>query len=124
MHPDLFHLLKTLQIFDPSGQSIGRVGWLMAGGGALTAAALTGAKFVAKPTISATTGMAGTASAPTYATVENVTSVVLWVRRHKRLPRCDAQGEAHAIRQLLGHPDLPQLVGVISRAPYRPERGE
>jgi hypothetical protein len=30
-------------------------------------------------------------------------------------------GEAHAVRQLLGHPDLPQFVGDISRAPYRPE---
>jgi hypothetical protein len=30
-------------------------------------------------------------------------------------------GEAHAIRQLLGHPDLPQFVGDISKAPYRPE---
>jgi hypothetical protein len=31
-------------------------------------------------------------------------------------------GEAHAIRQLLGHPDLPQFVGDMSQAPYRPER--
>ena len=30
-------------------------------------------------------------------------------------------GEAHAIRQVLGHPDLPQFVGDISTAPYRPE---
>ena len=30
-------------------------------------------------------------------------------------------GEAHAIRQLLGHPDLPQFVGDISKASYRPE---
>jgi hypothetical protein len=30
-------------------------------------------------------------------------------------------GEAHAIRQMLGHPDLPQFVGDISKAPYRPE---
>jgi hypothetical protein len=32
-------------------------------------------------------------------------------------------GEAHAIRQLLGHPDLPQFVGDMSGAMYRPERG-
>ncbi len=30
-------------------------------------------------------------------------------------------GEAHAIRQLLGHPDLPQFVGDMSPAVYRPE---
>jgi hypothetical protein len=31
-------------------------------------------------------------------------------------------GEALAVRQLLGHPDLPQFVGDIdSQAPYRPE---
>ena len=30
-------------------------------------------------------------------------------------------GEAHAIRQLLGHPNLPQFVGSMSRALYRPE---
>ena len=77
MHPDLYDFLRTLQIFDPSGESIGRVGWLMAGGGALAASTLTGAKFLAKPAISTATGTAGTASAPAYATVENVASVVL-----------------------------------------------
>lgn len=30
-------------------------------------------------------------------------------------------GEAHAIRQLLGHPNLPQFVGDMSKALYRPE---
>jgi uncharacterized damage-inducible protein DinB len=30
-------------------------------------------------------------------------------------------GEAHAIRQQLGHPDLPQFVGDMSQALYRPE---
>jgi hypothetical protein len=30
-------------------------------------------------------------------------------------------GEAHAIRQMMGHRDLPQFVGDMSRAPYRPE---
>lgn len=29
-------------------------------------------------------------------------------------------GEAHAIRQMLGHPDLPQFVGNMSLAVYRP----
>ncbi len=31
-------------------------------------------------------------------------------------------GEAHAIRQMLGHSDLPQFVGDMSAALYRPER--
>jgi uncharacterized damage-inducible protein DinB len=30
-------------------------------------------------------------------------------------------GEAHAIRQMLGHKDLPQFVGDMSQAVYRPE---
>ena len=30
-------------------------------------------------------------------------------------------GEAHAVRQVLGHTDLPQFVGKISEAPYTPE---
>jgi len=30
-------------------------------------------------------------------------------------------GEAHAVRQMLGHPDLPQFVGDMSNAIYRPE---
>ena len=30
-------------------------------------------------------------------------------------------GEAHAVRQMLGHPDLPQFVGDMSNAVYRPE---
>jgi hypothetical protein len=31
-------------------------------------------------------------------------------------------GEAHAIRQILGHPSLPQFVGDMSHALYHPER--
>lgn len=30
-------------------------------------------------------------------------------------------GEAHAIRQMLGHPDLPQFVGDMSAAAYTAE---
>lgn len=30
-------------------------------------------------------------------------------------------GEAHAVRQVLGHKDLPQFVGEMNEAPYRPE---
>ncbi len=77
MNPELYDVLQTLQIFDSSGQSVGAVGWLMAGGGALTASALTGAKFLAKPAISTATGTAGTASAPMYATLENAAAILL-----------------------------------------------
>ena len=31
-------------------------------------------------------------------------------------------GEAAAVRQMLGHPSLPDFVGDMSAAPYRPER--
>lgn len=31
-------------------------------------------------------------------------------------------GEAHAVRQMLGHPDLPQFVGKFGEAVYRPQR--
>jgi len=79
MNPELYDILQTLRIFDPTGQSVGTIGWLMAGGGALTASALTGAKFLAKPAISTVMGTAGTASAPVYATVENAAAVILMV---------------------------------------------
>lgn len=32
-------------------------------------------------------------------------------------------GEAHAVRQMLGHKDLPQFVGGMEQAAYRPEQG-
>ena len=79
MNPALYDLLRSLRIFDPSGDGIGRVGWAMAGGAGLTAATLTGAKFLAKPAISSATGTLGTVSAPVYVTVENVASIVLMV---------------------------------------------
>lgn len=76
-HPDLHNLLDTLRIFDPTGRSIGTVGWMMAGGGALTAAALTGARFVSKPAVSTVVGTTGTVAAPKYATAENAASFLL-----------------------------------------------
>ncbi|NLE44759.1 MAG: DUF4126 domain-containing protein [Chloroflexi bacterium] len=79
MHPELHDILQTLRIFDPDGFGVGEVGWLVAGGGAVAASVLTGAKFLAKPAISAATGTTGTVSAPVYATLENIASVVLMV---------------------------------------------
>jgi hypothetical protein len=49
----------------------------MAGGGAAVAATLSGAKFLAKPALSSASGTAGSISAPIYATIENIASVVL-----------------------------------------------
>ncbi len=76
VNPDMRHVLETLRIFDPQGH-LGATGAVVAGGSALTALVLTGAKALAKPALSVSTGTAGTASAPIFATVENVASVVL-----------------------------------------------
>jgi hypothetical protein len=41
---------------------------------------------------------------------------------NSHVPACAGEeGEAHAIRQMLGHTDLPQFVGDMSEALYRPE---
>ena len=54
----------------------------------------------------------------------------VWSKR-TAYPNCAHQyhywfhtGEAHAIRQMLGHQDLPQFVGEMSSALYRPEAAE
>jgi hypothetical protein len=73
LHPDLQALLETLRIFTKEGH-IDTTGWTIAGGGAVTAAALTGMRFLAKP---ATTATVGTLAAPVHATYENTASVVL-----------------------------------------------
>lgn len=75
MNPTFHDVLVTLQIFD--GKGIGKVGLLIAGGSALTASALTGTKFLAKPAMSAATGTTGSVSAPIYATIENAVSIVV-----------------------------------------------
>jgi hypothetical protein len=77
MHPTLYELLLTLRIFDPDGTGLGRIGWAMAGSAAVTSAALTGAKFLAKPAVSSATGTLGTTAAPVFATVENLAAIVL-----------------------------------------------
>jgi len=73
LHPDLQALLETLRIFTSDG-SIDTTGWTIAGGGALTAATLTGMRFLSKPASSATMG---TLAAPANATYENSASIVL-----------------------------------------------
>lgn len=76
MDPTLRDILTTMQLFSANG-GIGVTGFVVAGGSAVTASALTGARFVSKPMLSTATGTTGTASAPIYATIENVASVVL-----------------------------------------------
>jgi hypothetical protein len=78
LNPDLKDLLETLQLFREEG-GIGVTGFLVAGSSAVTATALTGSKFLAKPALSSATGTAGNVSAPIYATLENVASVVLMI---------------------------------------------
>lgn len=76
LHPELRDLLDTLKLFREEG-GIGISGVIVAGSSAVTATALTGSKFLAKPALSTASGTAGTTSAPLYATIENVTSVIL-----------------------------------------------
>lgn len=76
MDPTLRDILTTMQLFNADG-GIGVTGYVVAGGSAVVASALTGARFLAKPALSTATGTTGTISAPIYATIENVASVVL-----------------------------------------------
>lgn len=78
MNPELRHVLRTLQLFNPEG-GIGTAGFVLAGGSALAASALGGSKFLAKPAISAATGTTGSVSAPIFTTLENLASVFLMV---------------------------------------------
>jgi hypothetical protein len=77
MDPELQNSLQAMQLFDLNGDGSIGDGLFVIGGSALTASALTGAKFLAKPALSSVTGTVGTASAPIYATLENIASVVL-----------------------------------------------
>jgi len=76
LNPELNTVLQTLRIFDPSS-GLGLGAAAVAGGGAVSASALTGIKALAKPAVSATTGTSGTISAPMYATFENVASIIV-----------------------------------------------
>lgn len=76
MDPTLRDILTTMQLFSASG-GIGVTGYIVAGGSAVTASALTGARFLAKPALSTASGTTGTVAAPIYATIENIASVVL-----------------------------------------------
>jgi hypothetical protein len=69
--------LLAVQLFDPTTGAIRPEGMAVAGGAALFATVLTGSKFLAKPGIAASTGTAGHASAPMFATAENIAAVVV-----------------------------------------------
>jgi hypothetical protein len=79
MDPELSNSLQAMRLFDLNGDGNIGDGLFVIGGSALTASALTGAKFLAKPALNTVTGTAGTVSAPIWATVENIASVVLMV---------------------------------------------
>ena len=78
LDPETQQILQTMRMFDPEGGlGIGSTGWLVAGSGAAAASSLTFMKFLTKPALSAATGTVGTASAPIYATLENIASIAL-----------------------------------------------
>ncbi len=76
LNPTLRNLLMTIQLFKSDG-SLGFHGYIVAGGGALLASALSGMRFLAKPGLSASSGVIGSYSAPIYASLENASSVIL-----------------------------------------------
>ncbi|MCB0192226.1 MAG: hypothetical protein KDJ65_09820 [Anaerolineae bacterium] len=76
MDPETQHMLETIHLFG-TGESFSGTGLIIAGGSATAAVGLTMAKAVAKPGLSLMTGTAGTISAPIYATLENLASVVM-----------------------------------------------
>ena len=76
LNPELRATFETLQVFNGTG-GIGAGGWVIAGGSAATAVTLTAMKGLAKPAIGISTGTAGHASAPIFATYEALASLVL-----------------------------------------------
>jgi hypothetical protein len=100
MHPDLETSLKALNLFNANG-GIGTTGYLVAGGSAATAVALTGMKALAKPALSTTSGTFGHISAPIFATAEGVASIVIMV-----------------LAYFLGQADPWLLVGLLAVATF------
>ncbi len=76
LDPETQIILETIHIFG-TGESFSGTGLMIAGGSAAAAVGLTLAKAVAKPGLSLMTGTAGTVSAPIYATLENLASVIM-----------------------------------------------
>ena len=78
MHPELQKFFETMNFFNTEG-NLGGTSYFVAAASGVTATALTGLKALAKPVISTSTGTAVTVSAPIYATLENVASLILMV---------------------------------------------
>lgn len=76
INPELRQMLETLKIFTPAGE-IGATGYLISGASAVAGTSLTALRAVTKPALSASTGSTGGAAAPTYATLENIMSIVM-----------------------------------------------
>jgi hypothetical protein len=76
LNPDLDAVLQALRVFNQDG-SLGTSGAAIAGAGALAAVSLTGMKGLAKPAVSAATQTTGTLSAPVFATLESLASVLI-----------------------------------------------
>jgi hypothetical protein len=76
IHPEAHNALLAIGLFNPDAGP-GMAEALLVGGTAVTASSLTVMKGLSKPVISTSTGTVGTASAPMYATLENMASVVL-----------------------------------------------
>ena len=76
INPDMKQLLQTVFIFNPGG-SIGPTGLAISAASATIGTSMTVMKGVAKPAVGSSTGTIGHLSAPIYATLENVASVIL-----------------------------------------------
>lgn len=76
LDPQSHQMLETIQILD-SGGKVGGTEMMVVGGSALMATSLTIMKGLAKPALSTTTGTVGHISAPIYATLENLASILL-----------------------------------------------
>lgn len=76
VHPELRQFLDALQFFNADG-TVGVAGVGVAGASGLAAFTLTGLKALAKPAVSASTGTAGTVSAPLFATLESLAAPMM-----------------------------------------------
>ncbi|MBM4423375.1 MAG: DUF4126 domain-containing protein [Chloroflexi bacterium] len=76
LNPELSAALETMRLFNGDG-SVGPGGVMVAGASAAAAVSLTAMKGLAKPAIGASTGTAGHAAAPAFATYEAIASLVL-----------------------------------------------
>ena len=76
LNPDLKQMLETMFIFTPQG-GIGTTGMAISAASATLGTGMTLMKGVSKPAVSASTGIAGNASASIYTTLENLAAVGL-----------------------------------------------